>query len=759
MKIQTSFLFILLLIFPIKSFSQQIIWSESFEVFEKGYWGDGLGGITSDMSGITKWSIDVSACTLADAADYIKTVSTSDGRMQAVDIDGEAIWISENIDITDNRNTNISVNISETGPSTNILKYVKIYYILDAGVETLFEANGENIGNFGSVIASQSGLNGDNLQIVVRINNPNAGDACIFDEILVSNDNEKPLVLSVNAINANTLKVTFSEPLNQGNAENIENYNIEGLGVPNSATLNIDQTSVELNFSSVFVENQPYNLTISGIADLNDNIMDQVTESFVFIEFKVEEIFVSGSNEILVEFSHSLNQISAETASNFSIDNGIGNPSAALLISDTVVRLITSTNFTNNTAYQLNISNLSDENGVVLDGANAAFIFHQVEAFDLVINEIMADPTPPVGLPEYEYFELFNRTNYELCLHDWIIKIGTSSKSIPLLNIGANSYLIITSESGILVFKEFGQTVGILGSTDLTNAGKEIMLENNVGLKIDSVAYTETWYQDAEKENGGWSLERIDPDNLCSTSGNWSASIDFSGGSPGRINSIDAANIDNSAPVLLSILVYESNEIRLTFNEELQSEEVSNINNYLLDGSYVPANAYLVPGEFATVSLILDNILQEGIHQLSISGIKDLCDNTIAQIDTSFTYYRGHAFDVIINELMVDVSPAPSVLPAAKYVELYNRSIYDIDLSGWYLQIGDNSPLTFPAYMFSSGDYLILCASGQTEALSSFGNTLGILSESQLITSNNPLFLYNQQDTLIDYINYSVTWY
>ena len=114
------------------------IWRESFLIPEKGYWGGG-----SDMTGITTWTLDATACTLTDAADYIKTVTTSDGRMEAVDIDGEAVWTSELINISGYTNIVLSVLVSETGSSTNTLKYVKVYYKLDGGAEALFETNGE----------------------------------------------------------------------------------------------------------------------------------------------------------------------------------------------------------------------------------------------------------------------------------------------------------------------------------------------------------------------------------------------------------------------------------------------------------------------------------------------------------------------------------------------------------------------------------------------------------------------------------------
>jgi bisphosphoglycerate-independent phosphoglycerate mutase (AlkP superfamily) len=60
------------------------------------------------------------------------------------------------------------VDVSETGTSTNTEKYVNVFYILDGGAETPFTTSSSNIGNFGSVTATQSFASGSSVQIIVR---------------------------------------------------------------------------------------------------------------------------------------------------------------------------------------------------------------------------------------------------------------------------------------------------------------------------------------------------------------------------------------------------------------------------------------------------------------------------------------------------------------------------------------------------------------------------------------------------------------
>lgn len=171
-----------------KLFAQEI-WRESFSVPEKGIWGVGEGSIASDFSDITTWSLHYieSELNLADPGDYAKTVTTSGGRFEVCDIDGEIIWRSEWIDISDFDKVDVELTASETGSGANTeTKYLKAYYRVNNGEEIPFEENSENAGNWGSAIVSTKGLEGDSIQVVCYLSNHYAADKVILDEVVVA---------------------------------------------------------------------------------------------------------------------------------------------------------------------------------------------------------------------------------------------------------------------------------------------------------------------------------------------------------------------------------------------------------------------------------------------------------------------------------------------------------------------------------------------------------------------------------------------
>ena len=193
-KIIWIFYFLVIIFLTVESHAEEI-WSEQFSIPDKGFWGDpDETSIHSDMDGITQWNLDVSACQLTAESDYVKTISTSGGRLEAKDCDGEAVWTSELISIKNYKNVSVKIDVAETGSGNNISnKYIRVYYQLDALPETLFETNGESAGNFSANEVSQNIPEGENLRIIIRMNNTYASDKLIVDNIQVEGESNEVL--------------------------------------------------------------------------------------------------------------------------------------------------------------------------------------------------------------------------------------------------------------------------------------------------------------------------------------------------------------------------------------------------------------------------------------------------------------------------------------------------------------------------------------------------------------------------------------
>ncbi|MCW0483862.1 gliding motility-associated C-terminal domain-containing protein [Gaoshiqia sediminis] len=187
------FVFLLVNFLTIESYAGSV-WEERFVVPDKGVWGDADGvTVHSDLDGIDQWTLNTDQCQFTAANDYVKTVTTSGGRFEVLDCDGEAVWMSRWIKIKTLLNVSCELTAWETGSGNNAAnKFLSVYYQLDNRPEQLFETNGLNAGNWGEATVSQTGLAGDSLRIVVRMNSSYASDKVIFDNVLVQAE-EPPL--------------------------------------------------------------------------------------------------------------------------------------------------------------------------------------------------------------------------------------------------------------------------------------------------------------------------------------------------------------------------------------------------------------------------------------------------------------------------------------------------------------------------------------------------------------------------------------
>ncbi|OYT12672.1 MAG: hypothetical protein B6I19_09145 [Bacteroidetes bacterium 4572_114] len=171
--IRYGIILVFLLVVSLQGFSQVTIWLEDFSYPNGTIQGSGTP---------PKWTRDISACTLTPPNnDYFEVRSN---RMEGRDLDGEAVWTSETIDISSYTDVSISTDVSEGG-TMEPDDYIRFYYKLDGGAETLFAVNGDISNDFPPLVASQSGLNANSLVIVVRVYNNGGGERHRFDNMLV----------------------------------------------------------------------------------------------------------------------------------------------------------------------------------------------------------------------------------------------------------------------------------------------------------------------------------------------------------------------------------------------------------------------------------------------------------------------------------------------------------------------------------------------------------------------------------------------
>jgi hypothetical protein len=452
------------------------------------------------------------------------------------------------------------------------------------------------------------------------------------------------------------------------------------------------------------------------------------------------QVSVTDSLHITVCFSEVIDAAQVNTLSNYTVNNGIGTP-AVVQVSGTDARCVEVTlanALQNQVNYTITFSNLADCSGNVISPSTFNFSFYVPGFNDVIVNEIMADPDPPIALPDYEYVELYNRTAYSVSLKNWTIGTATSTKIIPDIVILPDSFVVLTGSSGFAAYTGFNLPVyEVTSFPALTNTGSQITLKNSSGKIINSVSYTDGWYQDAAKSEGGFSLELLDPVNPCAEEANWRASNSVAGGTPGKINSVYASNPDNTAPVLERIVVLSADTIQLFFSEKTDSSSLLSSAAYSIDNSVGnPVSVIPVANDFKSVLLVLPVQLQQGIIYscVVISSIKDCAGNLVSASGNSARFalpQPASPGDIVINELLFDPKTG-----GVDFVELYNNSAKPIDLGT--LNIGeldtltntfsDNELITTEGYLFFPGEYLVLSESGS-------------IVKSQYTTTNPDAFL------------------
>lgn len=530
------------------------------------------------------------------------------------------------------------------------------------------------------------------------------------------------------------------------------NYTLEGTVTDNSFSTS--------NFFGIRIQQ-------STATFFNKHFFDDIYAGDIVVEKDpptLSSIQVLSNTQLSLLFNESLNTASAQTTSHYLVSNNLGNPSKAELQSDEKTILLTfSQPFSNGVSHVMDIHGVQDLVGNAIVPVSQSFLFFQamtVNAKDIILTEIFADPSPQVGLPETEFIEIYNRSTNPIDLNGWKFSDGNSVATFTSRIILPNEYWVICASANASLFSPSVNTLGVPNFPTLNNSGESLSLKSNEGLLIDSLNYALAWYRDEDKQEGGWTMELIDTNNPCGEEGNWTASEDPKGGTPGKVNSVTANKPDLTGPALLSLAVMNSNELLLRFDEKLEKP----LNTIAFN--FTPT-LDIVTFSFTSLSLreikvvVLQDLSPRQLYQLEITNLRD-CNGNFIQDDFNKLSFAlpeiAEPGDLLINEILFNPRSG-----GVDFVEIINVSPKYLDLKNWSLANREEETFTNLKlisdndYILSPHHYLVFTSDGNV-IKNQYPNTL----EKNLLTTSLPsmsdddgsIAILSDEGVAIDYFAY-----
>ncbi|MBY0435828.1 MAG: lamin tail domain-containing protein [Cyclobacteriaceae bacterium] len=472
------------------------------------------------------------------------------------------------------------------------------------------------------------------------------------------------------------------------------------------------------------------------------------------------------AQQVRLVFSESLDATSAQNPSNYTIPV-LGNPAAAVLPDQRTVQLDYASSFTNGVTYALQVANVKDVAGNSMAPVNVNVLFFQpvpVKNKDVIFTEFLPDPSPQIGLPNAEFIELYNRSLNPFNVSGWKLSDGSSEGIFPSQIILPGEYWIVTSSSTASFFSSFGKTISLANFPTLNNSGDVLTLKSASNLTLDSIKYDLSWYRDEDKEEGGWSIELIDPNNPCGEQDNWAASEDPKGGTPGKQNSIFANKPDLTPPVLRSAFPDSPTRVVLQFDEKLQASSLAVANL-----AFTPARA-IAKATFTDIGLrsiqvdLSEPLSIRQLYSLEVRNITDCSGNQLQPVTLNFGLpEKADSLDVIINEVLFNPRSG-----GVDFVEVFNSSSKFLNLSNWKISNFENGIPTNINSLFIENQLL------PPGAFAVFTTNPSIVKmqypqsiETNLYKTNLPtlsdddgsLAVLTDQGKIIDELSYSKNWH
>lgn len=464
-------------------------------------------------------------------------------------------------------------------------------------------------------------------------------------------------------------------------------------------------------------------------------------------------------------FDESITLATAQNIVNYSF-----NPSLTLSnlaqdgVNTALVHGTLSTPLVNGTNYSATANGITDLSGNTSGATSANFQYLVSDSAvkgDLIITEFFPDPSPVIGLPAVEYVEIYNASAGKIFnLSGYRITDGPSNGLITGGWILPGEYKVLTATANIPLFT-MTTALGVTSFPSLNNAGDTVMLKNPSDIPLDLVVYTDDWYKDAIKQDGGFSLELINPNDPCSDENNWTASNDASGGTPGLVNSVYDLTPDTQAPSISLMVASAPNYLQIWFDEGMDSSSLVNA-LYQFSPALTP-NMIYANGTFTNTVILqfVENLAPSQIYTLTLQNAADCWINSQTLVGQFALTETPLAGEIIVNEILQNPFNG-----GQDWIELYNNSNKIFNLKNMQLANFDNDTIAnFKTvgtnFILKPGAFAVLGKDSSFVKQNYPFHGVGTFVYAELPSYNNDsgsVYLFNENQTLLDLVKYSNEW-
>ena len=417
---------------------------------------------------------------------------------------------------------------------------------------------------------------------------------------------------------------------------------------------------------------------------------------------QITKLTLVDDKNIEIVFSENITEPSVNAIVNYSISPSL-NIEAVIAKTETTYILQTS-GLATGKLYTIKISGITDCSNNLLTAFEQVIGIGKIPSLhQLIITELMLDPSPPVNLPESEYIEIYNPTNFLVSLKDLTVSINGKVMTVSDHIISPQSYKVLVPNTAK---NAFTNAIGMSNWQSLLNTGGQLLIQNQREAIIFELTYDKTWYRDLERSEGGFSLEMLDTNFPCAESNNWAVTQNSLGGTPGVKNSVSIDLQDNFPPALVKAEIIDNHTIKLLFSEKILKSSAIVVKVTIEPFVEVEQITfdYRFPKE---ISLGLATALEpKQVYNIEVQNVQDCSTNTmvVAQAAELVLPSGVEKGDVLLTEILFN-PPVGGV----DFVELYNVWDKYLDLKGWSIGNGEQKKVLSEEHLiFPPRTFLVL---------------------------------------------------